>query len=194
MNLTTLALPLGLLGAAVFSLGTVNLAAGAPPAGGELPSAAGAPDDFDFYLGTWKVTHRRLKSRLTGCTEWEQFPGISSVRSLLGGFANVDDNVLELPSGTYRAATLRAFDPKAGTWSIWWLDGRNPHALDVPVVGKFVDRVGTFFARDTLNGRAIVVRFTWTQPRPGHPHWEQAFSADDGATWETNWTMDFERR
>jgi hypothetical protein len=25
------------------------------------------------------------------------------------------------------------------------------------------------------------------------PHWEQAFSADGGETWETNWTADFAR-
>jgi hypothetical protein len=35
------------------------------------------------------------------------------------------------------------------------------------------------------------VRFLWTQVTSGRPHWEQAFSADAGANWETNWTMDF---
>jgi hypothetical protein len=27
----------------------------------------------------------------------------------------------------------------------------------------------------------------------GSPEWEQAFSADGGKTWETNWTMTFAR-
>ena len=27
----------------------------------------------------------------------------------------------------------------------------------------------------------------------GDPEWEQAFSGDGGATWETNWTMRFQR-
>lgn len=182
-----------LTGAAFLAVGCLVPAARAEPVPA-MPRAAGAPTDFDFFLGDWKVNHRRLKSRLTGCTEWEEFSGSTSVRPLLGGFANVDDNILELPGGTYRAATLRSFDPKAGAWSIWWLDSRSPHALDVPVVGRFVHGVGTFFARDTLNGRPIAVRFTWTEPQRGRPHWEQAFSGDDGQTWETNWTMDFERR
>ena len=30
--------------------------------------------------------------------------------------------------------------------------------------------------------------------RVANPTWEQAFSADAGATWETNWTMEFRRR
>ena len=29
--------------------------------------------DFDFLEGRWKVHHRRLKERLVGCTEWEEF-------------------------------------------------------------------------------------------------------------------------
>jgi len=42
-----------------------------------------------------------------------------------------------------------------------------------------------------LNGRPIAIRFTW---RPAvNPRWEQAFSADGGATWETNWEMEFVR-
>jgi len=30
-------------------------------------------------------------------------------------------------------------------------------------------------------------------PGPHAPRWEQALSVDGGATWETNWTMDFVR-
>ena len=33
--------------------------------------------DFDFQQGRWQVRHRRLKSRLAGCTEWETFAGTS---------------------------------------------------------------------------------------------------------------------
>ncbi len=88
--------------------------------------------DFDFLFGHWAVQHRRLKARLAGCTEWETFAGRSSVQPLLGGQGNVDDNVIELPAGTYRAATLRAFDARDGQWSIWWLDGRYPRQIDVP--------------------------------------------------------------
>jgi hypothetical protein len=27
--------------------------------------------DFDFFFGAWRVAHRRLRERLTGCTDWE---------------------------------------------------------------------------------------------------------------------------
>lgn len=152
-----------------------------------------ATSDFDFLQGRWRVSHRRLKERLTGCTEWETFRGYSSGQRLMGGLGNVDDNVVELPAGTYRATSLRCYDPAQQTWSIWWLDARFPGQIDVPVVGRFVDGVGTFLASDTLRGQPIVVRFQWTGTNTPTPRWEQAFSADGGATWETNWEMDFSR-
>lgn len=153
--------------------------------------ASTAPADFDFIIGSWIVHHRRLKERLAGCKEWVEFRGTSNTRPILGGFGNVEDNLLALPEGDYHAAALRSFDAVSGQWSIWWLDGRSPHALDVPVIGHFVAGVGTFLARDKLDGRWIEVRFIWSVPSSGVPRWEQAFSADGGRTWETNWTMDF---
>jgi hypothetical protein len=148
---------------------------------------------FDFLVGHWTVRHRRLKERLVGCTEWEAFPGTCRMRPLLDGQANVDDNVLQLPSGTYRAAAIRAYDPVTRQWSIWWLDSRHPHDLGTPVVGAFEDGTGTFFADDILNGQPIRVRFLWTDITAVSARWQQAFSQDGGATWETNWIMEFER-
>ncbi len=159
-----------------------------------LPLESGSPDDFDFFIGDWNISHRRLKSRLTGCTEWEHFSGRSTCQKILGGFGNIDDNLLYLPGGTYRAATIRSFDPKQGTWSIWWLDSRNPGSIDVPVVGRFEDGVGTFLANEVLDSEPIVVRFLWTKSELDQPRWEQAFSPDGGHTWETNWIMEFTRR
>jgi hypothetical protein len=44
-----------------------------------------------------------------------------------------------------------------------------------------------------LNGRPILVRFQWTQTHTGAPRWEQAFSPDNGVSWEINWRMQFTR-
>ncbi len=158
-----------------------------------IPDPANPPTDFDFIIGDWRVRHRRLNSRLTGCTEWTEFHGTSSTRKILGGFGNVEDNLLCFPREQVRAAAFRSFDPKSRSWSIWWLDGRAPHNLDVPVVGAFANNVGLFYANDTLDGRPIKVRFTWHANPGGNPQWAQAFSADGGSTWETNWTMEFHR-
>jgi hypothetical protein len=61
------------------------------------------------------------------------------------------------------------------------------------VVGRFEDGAATFYSEETLDDKPIWIRVTWSQTRTGSPRWEQAFSEDRGATWETNWTMEFVR-
>ncbi len=156
-----------------------------------LPADPAAPNDFDFIIGDWRVRHRRLNARLSGCTDWTEFEGLSSTRHILGGFGNLEDNLLHFPEGSFRAAAMRSYCATTQTWSIWWLDGLKPTRLDVPVVGKFAHRTGVFFADDVLDGQAIKVRFTWTATAGQNPRWDQAFSNDAGASWETNWTMEF---
>jgi hypothetical protein len=150
-------------------------------------------NDFDFQIGSWVVKHRRLKERLSNCTDWEEFAGTSQMRPILGGNGNVEDNVIEFPSGAYKAIALRSFNPASKSWAIWWLSSAAPHTLDVPVIGRFLDGTGSFFADDTLHGRQVRVRFVWLRTDTQSPRWEQAMSADGGQSWETNWTMDFAR-
>jgi hypothetical protein len=45
--------------------------------------------DFDFQIGSWRVTHRRLRERLVGSTDWEAFTGTSTMRPVLGGSGNI---------------------------------------------------------------------------------------------------------
>jgi hypothetical protein len=152
-----------------------------------------SPHDFDFLHGRWRVVHRRLRERMADNDAWDEFDGSCSAQPLLGGQANIDDNLLNLPGGPYRAASLRAFDPQTRRWAIWWLDARNPHSIDVPVVGGFEGGVGSFYADDSFKGRPIRVCFRWVDTQTASPGWEQAFSPDGGSTWEVNWTMRFER-
>ena len=160
------------------------------------PAAASPAADgrhaFDFFIGRWKVAHHRLRERLVSDTHWEDFAGACETRHIIGGLGNLDDNVLELPAGAYRAATLRLFNPATGLWSIWWIDARDC-TLGAPVHGRFDDGVGTFLGEDQLGSRLIKVRFVWSNITPRSARWEQAFSADGGESWEQNWRMDFAR-
>ena len=159
----------------------------------ELADPASPIRDFDFLAGRWQVHHRRLRRRLAGNDAWDEFDGTSDARLILGGAGNVDDNIIELPAGTYRAITLRTFDATTRRWSIWWVDGRYPSRIDPPMIGGFVNGTGTFFGDDTFEGRPIKIRFIWSDITERSARWEQAFSADGGATWEGNWVMQFER-
>jgi hypothetical protein len=161
---------------------------------GEDPSQGitGGPDDWAFLVGRWKVQHRRLKERLVGSTQWEDFAGTCVNWPLLDGQGNVDDNVLELPGGTYRGVGVRAFNSQTRQWSIWWIDSRLA-TIDPPVRGGFKDGVGTFLGDDVHKGQPVTVRFRWSELTAKTAKWDQAFSTDGGKTWETNWLMWFTR-
>ncbi len=152
----------------------------------------GGRNDWDWLAGKWNVRHVRLKERLRNDTRWEEFNGTCQMWTTMDGMGNVDDNYLELPDGAYRAMGVRALDEKTGLWSIWWLDARH-NSVDPPVRGGFKDGVGTFIGEDKLRGQPILMRFVWSKIEKDSAHWEQAFSPDEGKTWEVNWRMDFRR-
>jgi len=158
--------------------------------GAETPSHDGARD-FDFLMGSWNVHNRRLRERLKGSTTWEEFGATNTARPLLGGVGNEDVYRTEFAGG-FTGMAFRFYDKAKGEWSIYWADSRRG-VLEPPVVGSFAGDVGTFEGGDVFEGRPIRVRFIWSRITTPTPRWEQAFSADGGKTWETNWTMEFTR-
>lgn len=151
-----------------------------------------AINDFDFLVGGWTVHHRKLHQRLANCDTWWEFGGTSTFWQILGGLGNVDDNVIDQPTGAYRGASVRLFDRSTDLWSIYWMSDASA-AIEPPVVGRFRDGTGVFEGDDTLEGRPIRVRFIWSDVTDRTARWEQAFSPDGGQSWETNWIMTFER-
>lgn len=172
--------------------GSAEEGSAAIAATGDVPETApqGSIDDFDFLVGRWRVRHRRL----VGSTTWEEFDGECAMQKMLGGQANVDDNVLHAPAGTYHAIAVRVFDPEARAWSIFWIDSRYPPSrIEKPVVGGFAGNRGVFFSDDEYEGRQVRTRFIWQVDDRDSCRWQQALSVDGGRTWETNWYMDFHR-
>jgi len=148
--------------------------------------------DFDFLPGEWQVRNRRLRARLAGSDEWEEFEATSTARLLLDGAGNGDEFRTGDPGG-FVGMAFRFFDPETALWTIYWADSRRPGALDPPLVGSFAGDVGVFHGDDTWEGPPVRVRFVWSDVATPTPRWEQAFSADGGETWETNWVMEFTR-
>ena len=153
------------------------------------PLPTGDIRDFDFFIGSWSVAHRRLKERLAGCDSWDEFPGTSRCEKRLGGLVNSDENVF--PTKGFAGLTLRVFDPAQRRWSIYWVDSRVG-VLTPPVVGGFTGDNGAFFGEDRHDGKPVTVQFRWTRLGGNAARWEQAFSLD-GKDWEWNWVMEFTR-
>lgn len=154
------------------------------------PDIADGARDFDFLIGRWRLHHRRLRERLRGSQQWDEFDGSGETRALPEGLGNREEVRFDY-GGPVTGLAFRFYDRRTGDWSIYWIDSRR-RVLDPPVVGRFVGDTAIFEGDDEWEGTPIRVRFVWSRGAAGRPHWEQAFSADRGQTWETNWLIDLE--
>jgi hypothetical protein len=158
---------------------------------GELvitPSAISSSTDFDFFVGHWSIYNRKLKTRLNGCTEWIEFEASQEMRTILNGIGNIDNFKTAIDGKPFEGMTLRLFNPATRLWNIYWADSHKG-VLDPPVVGSYENNIGTFYGKDIFNEKEIIVKFNWDKTDPENPVWSQAFSEDNGETWEWNWYM-----
>lgn len=173
------------------------LLAGSPPSGpAHAADAPAAPHDgshdFDFHMGTWKTHISRLLHPFTGSTAWTQYDGVSTVSPVWNGKASLFELEASGPAGHLEGVGLRLYDPQAHQWNLNWTNSTIGR-LDSPMTGEFHDGRGDFYGQDNFDGRVILVRNSFSDITPNGSHFEQAFSADYGRTWETNWIMTFER-
>lgn len=156
-----------------------------------IASTNSSRHDFDFLAGSWTMDNRRLKCRLNGCTEWIEYKSSDqNWGPMLNGIGNVDlykTSYNQAGNVPYEGLTLRLFDPATRLWSLYWVDS-NIGRLDPPVVGSFEGNVGTFYCKDVFEGKKILVMFKWDKTDADNPVWSQAFSEDNGKTWEMNMT------
>lgn len=157
-----------------------------PPAAARVPALRDGQHDFDFEIGTWKTHLRRLLHPLTGSASWVELQGTTVVRQVWAGRANLVELEVSGPSGHLEGLSLRLYNPDSHQWSLNFSNSGSG-TLSQPTVGEFHDGVGEFYDQETLNGRSILVRFLIKDVRADSCRFEQAFSADGGRTWETNW-------
>jgi hypothetical protein len=148
--------------------------------------------DFDFFVGHWSVSARRLRNRLAQNQSWESVTGTTRVIRILQGAGNLDEDEFQLPGQSYVGGMLRLYDAQRDLWSTYGLD-RDSGVLQPPQQGRFAGSRGEFYGDDQSNGRPVKVRHVYTKLTPTTCRWEQAFSIDAGKAWETNWVIDFAR-
>lgn len=163
----------------IFFVQIASPAAAAPP-------ASDGQQDFNWEIGAWHTTLRRLKQPLSGKQQWLEYSGKTTVTPLSDKRANIVELDVQGPAGRIAGVSLRLYQPATGQWTLHFANLANG-SMTEPMQGSFKHGVGTFFGRDELNGRKILVRFLIIPVSQDQWRFEQAFSADDGKTWEDNW-------
>jgi hypothetical protein len=152
----------------------------------QQPARRDGKHDFDWEIGTWKTHLTRRLRPLTGSNDWVEYEGTTVVRKVWNGRANLVELDVNGPSGHIEGLSLRLYNPESRQWSLNFSNSASG-ALTPPSVGEFKNGRGEFYAQETLNGRAILVRFVISDITPDSCRFEQAFSDDGGKTWEVNW-------
>ena len=150
------------------------------------PTERDGQHDFDFEIGTWKTHLRRLLRPLTGSTTWVEYEGTTVVRKVWNGRANLVELVADGPAGHFEGLNLRLYNPGSRQWSLNFANSSGG-TMSEPTIGEFKNGRGEFYDQETLNGRAILVRFVISDITPTSCRFEQSFSNDGGKTWEVNW-------
>jgi hypothetical protein len=148
--------------------------------------------DFDFMVGSWKVQNRYLQGRLRRSHLWIEYEARYEFELLLNGLGNIDHYHSVRESRPVEGITLRLYNPATDEWSLYWADNVRPGRLLPPMIGRFHGDVGEFYGEEEVDGKPVRCRFRWYRDSKT-PRWEQAFSANGGQTWETNWIMTFTR-
>lgn len=150
------------------------------------PAQRSGQHDFDFEFGAWKTQLKRRLRPLTGSDEWVEYEGTSVVTKIWNGRANIVELDVQGPAGRIEGAAWRLYNPETRQWSLNFANVRSG-VLTPPVHGAFEDGRGVFYGVDTLDGRAVLVRFVISGVRTGSVRFEQSYSDDGGETWEPNW-------
>ena len=166
----------------------------AAPACARAAKAAGAgvetprdgQHDFDFEIGTWRTHLKRLAHPLSGSNEWLEYEGVTTVRKVWNGRANLVELTADGPDGHFEGLNLRLYNPRSRQWSLNFANSSGG-TLGQPTIGRFIDGRGEFYDQEDFDGRAIFVRFVITPLDADTIRFEQAFSDDGGKTWEINW-------
>lgn len=154
-----------------------------------LPTAVapGAPGDFDWLTGEWRIAHRQKRQN----GEWISFNGEATCRSVMGGVGHVED--LRIPERNFNGMGLRLLDLETHVWSDYWVNAQSGVLGAAGLTGGFQNGVGMFTADDTESPTPMKYAGVWDLITPTSHRWRQGMSTDGGRTWEFSWIMDWRR-
>jgi hypothetical protein len=166
---------------AVYCIATIAFAGDAP-----TPPAGAARDgrhDFDFNLGEWKTHIRRNMAPLTGRAEFIELDGTVRARPVWNGKAQIEEIDADGPQGHWQGMTLFLYNAHTGQWNQSFANSASGN-LGSTLIGSYASGRIELLSQDNIDGRAIMVRGTWSDIRPDSHNYQEDYSSDGGRSWE----------
>jgi hypothetical protein len=139
--------------------------------------------DFDFNNGVWHTEIKRVLNPFGDGKQTLELNGTVTVRKVWDGKGWLEEIEADGPKGHWEGLTMFLYDPKAHQWSQTFVNSKVG-VLNAPSIGEFKDGRGEFYATDTFQDKAILVRGTWSDIKPDSHHFEEDYSNDGGKSWK----------
>ena len=141
--------------------------------------------DFDFSRGRWTTELTIIKDPFNKPTEQIHLRGTKVARPVWNGKGWLEEIAADGPNSHWQAANLFLYDPVAGQWSENYVDS-SVGRMESPGIGGYRDGKLEFYSVESVGGRSMLVRGTWTIMSKDLHSYEVARSIDGGRSWHTS--------
>lgn len=141
--------------------------------------------DFDFSRGNWTTEVTIIKDPFTKPSEQIHLRGTKVARPVWGGKGWLEEIAADGADSHWQAANLFLYDPIAGQWSENYVDS-SIGRMESPSIGGYRDGKLEFYSVESVGGRSMLIRGTWTIMSPDVHSYEVARSIDGGRSWHTS--------
>lgn len=141
--------------------------------------------DFDFSRGSWTTELTIIKDPFDKPNEQIHLRGTKVARPVWNGKGWLEEIAADGPNSHWQAANLFLYDPVAGQWSENYVDS-SVGRMESPGIGGYRDGKLEFYSVESVGGRSMLIRGTWTIISKDLHSYEVARSIDGGRSWHTS--------
>lgn len=141
--------------------------------------------DFDFAQGRWTTEVTIIKDPFNKPDEQVHMRGTKVARPIWNGKGWIEEIGADGPGFHWQGATIFLYDPAAHQWSQNYVDSSDGK-MEAPSIGEYRDGKLEFYSQETIDGRAMLLRGTWTIISKNLHTYEIARSNDGGRSWHTS--------
>ena len=164
---------------------SVAIAIAQPSFAGRATSMRDGSHDFDFALGHWTTEVTMIKDPFNKPNEQTHMRGTKVARPIWNGKGWIEEIEAGDPGSHWQGATIFLYDPAAHQWSQNYVDSSEGR-IEPPSIGEYRDGKIEFYSQEVVDGRAMLLRGTWTIISKDLHTYEIARSVDGGRSWHTS--------
>ena len=164
---------------------SVAIAIAQPSFGQPVTSTRDGSHDMDFALGSWTTEVTIIKDPFNKPNEQTHMRGTKVARPIWNGKGWIEEIGADGSNGHWQGATIFLYDPAAHQWSQNYVDSSEGR-MEPPSIGDYRDGKLEFYSQEVVDGRAMLLRGTWTIMSKDLHTYEIARSIDGGRSWHTS--------